>query len=259
MKQYFAHSYGPNKHASDLSLGGNKIKLPYCSMGNLDSLCLFGIDELIIFALYKLYADIFEFKSVSDIGANIGLHTIILSKLGYQIRSFEPDPNTFKQLKDNIRLNNITDSAELNNTAVSSSFDPSRFVRVCGNTMSSHIMGSKSSPHGTLETIVVNCTPGNEAFSHSKLVKIDAESHELPILKDALTNNISRPEIIMEVGIDTPKNELFDLLTANGYMLYSQMKGWSLVLNPSELPASHHEGTLVCSQNLFKHIIKSTE
>jgi hypothetical protein len=38
-------------------------------------------------------------------GANLSLHTIILSKLGIKVDSYEPDPNIYNQFKKNIKNN----------------------------------------------------------------------------------------------------------------------------------------------------------
>src|SRR3990167_11320241 len=52
-----------------------EIKLPYHSMGNVSSINLFDLDELIIFCFYWLNK--FNYHKVIDIGANIGLNSII--------------------------------------------------------------------------------------------------------------------------------------------------------------------------------------
>jgi hypothetical protein len=74
-----------------------RLVFPYHNMGAVDSLNLFDIDELIIFSFY--WANRNRYKRVVDIGANIGLHSILLSKCGYEVRSFEPDPEHFKILQ----------------------------------------------------------------------------------------------------------------------------------------------------------------
>ena len=71
------------------------IVFPYFKMGNRDSLDLFDMDELIIFSFYWVNRD--KYRNILDIGANIGLHSLILSKCGYQVNCFEPDPVHFKQ------------------------------------------------------------------------------------------------------------------------------------------------------------------
>ena len=58
-----------------------EIKFPFRKMGAINSLHLFGLDELIIFSYYLKSRD--KYKNVADIGANLGLHSIIMSKCGY--------------------------------------------------------------------------------------------------------------------------------------------------------------------------------
>ena len=50
-----------------------------------------------IFLFYFLKR--FNYRHVADIGANIGLHSILLSKFGFKVDSYEPDPYHFKILK----------------------------------------------------------------------------------------------------------------------------------------------------------------
>lgn len=50
------------------------LSFPYHSMGAIDSLNLFDLDELIIFSFY--WANRNRYKHVLDLGANIGLHSI---------------------------------------------------------------------------------------------------------------------------------------------------------------------------------------
>ena len=66
-------------------------------MGNIDTTHLFGIDEIIIFSFYYLLKKK-KFKSAADLGANIGLHSIVLSKLGYNVKSYEPDTQHYKKM-----------------------------------------------------------------------------------------------------------------------------------------------------------------
>jgi len=107
-----------------------KIIIPYYQMGAVSSLNLLGLDEFIIFAYYWRNKN--NYRNVADIGANIGLHSIILSRCGYSVTSYEPDPIHFKILKQNLKLNEIK-NAKLVNSAVSDKDGFSNFVRVIGN------------------------------------------------------------------------------------------------------------------------------
>src|SRR5690349_11853642 len=65
------------------------LALPYRRMGAIDSVDLFGLDELILFAFY--WANRSRYRRSVDIGANIGLHSIVMARCGLAVRSFEPD------------------------------------------------------------------------------------------------------------------------------------------------------------------------
>ena len=66
------------------------LSLPYFEMGAVTSLDLFGLDELILFAFYNANRE--RYRRVVDFGTNLGLHTIVLARCGFDVRSFEPDP-----------------------------------------------------------------------------------------------------------------------------------------------------------------------
>jgi len=73
------------------TLGGfGEIALPYFRMGAVDTLDLFGLDELIIFSFYWTNRN--RYRRAADIGANLGLHSILMSKCGWEVDAYEPDP-----------------------------------------------------------------------------------------------------------------------------------------------------------------------
>ena len=53
-----------------------------------------------------------------DIGANVGAFTCLAASLGYRVHSFEPIPETFCRLKNNVKFNGLLGSAQLNCLAV---------------------------------------------------------------------------------------------------------------------------------------------
>ncbi len=93
------------------------ISFPYHNMGNVDSRNLFDLNELVIFSFYWRNRN--RYTSVVDLGANIGLHSIILCRCGFKVSSYEPDPVHFDILKKNLARNGCN-SASLHNSAVSS-------------------------------------------------------------------------------------------------------------------------------------------
>ena len=82
------------------------IKFPFFEMGQINSAKLFGLDELILFSFY--YANRNRYKKTLDLGANIGLHTLVMKKLGFQVTSYEPDLIHLAQIEKVMKLNNLS-------------------------------------------------------------------------------------------------------------------------------------------------------
>ncbi len=92
-EDFFKSYYLPHqtKKISKLYIGKlGYFKFPYFKMGKISSYHLLGLDELIIFAFYKHLKNK-KVKKVADLGANIGMHSLVLDRLGYKVKSFEPD------------------------------------------------------------------------------------------------------------------------------------------------------------------------
>ena len=69
--------FGPhNKDEINFGKFGS-LNFPYFEMGAINSTHLFGFDELILFSFYHQNRN--NYKKVADLGANIGLHSIIMS------------------------------------------------------------------------------------------------------------------------------------------------------------------------------------
>lgn len=216
------------------------ITLPYHRMGRIDSLDLFGMDELIIFAFYN--ASRARYRRVVDFGANIGLHSIVLAKAGFQVRSFEPDPVHFGLLTTNLELNSA--SSELHQAAVSIEAGQREFVRVLGNTTGSHLAGAKESPYGDLERFTVATEAALPHLEWADLAKIDIEGHEADLISQLDPGVWQDTDAIVEVG--TPKNAatIFAHLIAGPARMYSQKTGWRQVRQLDDMPTSHREGSL---------------
>ena len=168
---------GENSKEVEFKPFGNII-FPYHSMGAIDTLDLFGLDEMIIFCYYWINKD--KYSNVLDIGANLGLHSIIMNKCGFNVKSFEPDPIHFDILQENLKIND-SKNVEAFNVAISNTTDSKEFIRVLGNTTSSHLVGSKLNPYGDLETFPVKTISINDVINGVNLIKLDVEGHEKEI------------------------------------------------------------------------------
>lgn len=220
-----------------------ELVLPYHAMGARDTLDLFGLDELIIFAFY--WANRRRYRRALDIGANVGLHSIIMARCGFAVTSFEPDPRHFAWLEENLRLNRCTTVQPLP-TAVSDQDGQMDFVRVLGNTTGSHLAGAKES-YGELERFPVRVENIARHLANVDLMKIDAEGHEPEILFAAPPETWTRCDAMLEVGSVRNAERIFAHFQKLGVNLFAQKLGWNRVQQLDQVPTSHREGSLFIS------------
>lgn len=227
------------------NLGGfGKIVLPYYKMGAIDTLDLFGLDELIIFSFY--WANRNRYKKVADIGANLGLHSILMSRCGWQVSSYEPDPIHAGLLRRNLKLNNTT-SVELFEAAVSDKPGTLEFVRVLGNTTGSHLAGAKSNPYGELERFPVDVFAIDSIMSSVDLVKMDVEGQEKTIILATNATHWKNTDMMVEIGTEEHARAIFDHLNSLGVNAFSQKHGWQQVTSLESMPTSYKSGSLFVS------------
>jgi FkbM family methyltransferase len=217
------------------------LKFPYFKMGATDSLNLFDIDELIIFSFY--WTNRRRYKRVLDIGANIGLHSIILSKCGFQVRAYEPDPVHFDMLQKNLALNACA-NVQAFNLAVSNKAGSVEFVRVLGNTTGSHIAGSKPHPYGNLERISVKTENIDRLLDWPDLIKMDVEGHEKELLLATTRESWAVRDALVEIGSEANARAVFDHMARLGVNLFSQKTNWTKVKDAADMPFSYRDGTL---------------
>jgi FkbM family methyltransferase len=220
-----------------------ELAFPYHAMGARDTVHLFGLDELIIFAFY--WANRSRYRRTLDIGANVGLHSIIMSRCGFQVTAFEPDPRHFAWLSENLRLNQVTTVQPLQ-AAISDHEGQMEFVRVLGNTTGSHLAGAKDS-YGDLERFPVRVENIAKHIVGADLVKIDAEGHEPEILFAAPPDAWQHCDAMLEVGTARNAERIFTHFQKSGVNLFAQKIGWQRVRQVEEIPTSHREGSLFIS------------
>ena len=218
-----------------------ELVLPYYKMGAIDSLDLFALDELIMFSFYWLNRE--RYKHVLDIGANIGLHSIILSKCGFEVRSFEPDPQHFEILQKNLALNNCN-NVQAFNAAVSSKSGEMEFIRVLGNTTASHLAGSRPDPYGEIEKFSVRVEAIEPMLKWADLIKMDIEGHEKEIFKKTPIELWKGVDVLLEVQNEDNAEFIFNHFKSTGINLFSEKSNWQQVKNFSEMPINYSEGTL---------------
>lgn len=220
------------------------FSFPYFKMGAIDSVDLFGLDELILFAFY--WANRKRYRKVLDIGANIGLHTTVLAKCGYEIQLFEPDPVHFAKLQEILAANKI-EKVKANQAAISDRSGQVEFVRVLGNTTSSHIAGSKQ-PYGELQRFQVPVFDIRALIRTADLIKMDVEGHEATIIEATSTEDWDHTDAVIEVGAFDKAQWIYNHLCKIGVRAFSQKTGWKEVKKFEDMPVSYKEGSLFISK-----------
>ena len=218
-----------------------ELIFPYYKMGVVDSLNLFDLDELIIFSFYWINRK--RYRRVLDLGANIGLHSILLSKCGFNVRAYEPDPQHFQILQRNLSLNNCF-NVEAVNAAISSKAGKAEFVRVLGNTTGSHLAGSKANPYGDLERFYVDVEAIGPLMAWGDLIKLDVEGHEAEVLLNIDNDSWSNTDAFVEIENENNAAIVYERFKSMGVRLFSQKNAWRLVRDIDDMPTSYREGTL---------------
>jgi FkbM family methyltransferase len=219
------------------------LHFPYMALGNTDSLGLLGLDELILFAFY--WRNRARYRRAVDFGANIGLHSTILCRCGFEVRSFEPDPLHVEALRARLAANDCT--VELHEAAVSTKAGRHSFTRVLGNTTGSHLSGEKASPYGALETFEVALEAAAPHMAWADLVKMDIEGHEAEVLCDTAAEIWRDTDAVVKVGSADNAARIFDRFAGLPVNLFAQKIAWRKVETAGDMPTSHRDGSLFVS------------
>lgn len=129
---------------------------------------------------------------ILDLGAHIGL-SVLYFKIKYpnsKIVAFEPNPNIFPILQENIEYNDLKD-VELHNIALGSNDETRAFyIDRSGNDCFSTGSFNKNAWDGTQETIPVNVKTEKLSKYITKnvdILKMDIEGAETEVLKELIT------------------------------------------------------------------------
>jgi FkbM family methyltransferase len=172
--------------------------------------------------------------TVFDIGANIGLYTLIAAKAlrnQGQVFSFEPSGETFALLERNIKRNGFQHLVHANRCAVSSTSGHARFL-LTDDGGSNHLDLTQGSAgaSGTatdVKTVALDSFVDENKLSRVDVIKSDAEGAEMQVLAGAkrLLEEF-KPHIFIEFSkralnrFGHEPEELLDLLVSLRYKPY---------------------------------------
>lgn len=189
---------------NDISIGSQGIRKGYI----WDEYLRLQIDKIADSNLYAI-----------DIGANIGYHSIYMSKKFKKVYSFEPQKEIFHILNLNIKKNNITNIIAYNNAVG----EQNKEIKLSCNNNFIHNSIKKIDENGCEITNMIKLDDIKE-LNNIGYIKIDVEGYEYNVLRGAINLiNKNRPVIIFEEHNDikifnTPKS--IKLLEELNYTVY---------------------------------------
>jgi FkbM family methyltransferase len=159
-----------------------------------------------------------------DVGANVGLHTTLMSRLvgpAGRVFAFEPDPDNFRLLETNLRLNGAA-NVTARPCAIGDADGVCRLARNprnwadCRVTSDLPVWRSHEVAMTTLDAALPELPPGALKF-----VKLDVQGSECRVLSGMRRTLARHPELIMVVevfpdglrGAGASARELIELLT----------------------------------------------
>lgn len=126
-----------------------------------------------------------------DVGANVGVYSILAAGRGAHVLALEPVPETFEQLLDNVHLNRLETRVDARNLGVGEEPGELRFTSAFGPT--NHVLAngewdaqSVIVPVDSLDNIAAGLAPA--------MIKIDVEGFEANVVQGA-TAILARPSL----------------------------------------------------------------
>jgi len=240
----------------------NKIFLPsignfilhFFNMGKITSYdCLTDPNDFIAMTIYSRLK---KKTKVADMGANIGLHSIIFGKLGCIVRAYEPDSMHFTELLKNIKTNKLK-NIKLIKKAVDTKEHKVKFTRVIDNTTASFISNAKK-PYGKVKQFEVFTEKFETILNWASFIKMDVEGHEAKLINKINNKNLKNKTILVEVGSKTNAKQIYEASKKNKFDILCQKKSWLRATNNKDMPTCLGEGVIIIVergrkfQNIFQ-------
>lgn len=176
---------------------------------------------------YNLIKEILNNDSTAfDIGANIGLYSLWMSKYNQNgsVHAFEPDDNNYIFLKKNIRLNHLEGRVRINKTGIA---DKTGSLFLTKNIdVENHLTTEKTPEAVEIPIITLDDYCKQNAIRNIRYVKIDIEGFELSALRGAASLLTQGAIDVIQLEINSAlsnsgasEDELISFLNSFGYYL----------------------------------------
>ena len=190
-------------------------------------------------------------STVLDIGANVGAHTLLLSRLVGEkgrVLAFEPTDFAYTKLCRNLELNpELAERVRAfqyfltveNNIAVPSTIYSSWPLITRSETHAKHLgleMRTSSASSRSLDSVLREA-----GVKNVDLVKLDVDGYECDVLRGASTLLTMRPIFVMELAPyvlqerGASLEELISIFTGSGYQFFDERTGQALPSTSAEL------------------------
>jgi FkbM family methyltransferase len=192
-----------------------------------------------------------RYELVIELGANVGVHTVLYAKLWPEARiySFEPSRKAYRRLVENLTLNDCKNVTPFN-CAISSESGLVDFYEPLDHLTNGSLKRSVAEYFAetveTIKAVALNACDLKQLFSRGgrALIKIDVEGMEPTVIR-ALAPILTTegPDVVIEV-LDMTAEELNGIDFLRAYRRFQITPG-GLVERPQFVPTEHRDYALI--------------
>lgn len=228
-------------HDVDLDIDNDKVVLAYDREG--------GFEESTFAYFHKLITQLKSFYPrplvFADIGAYTGIYTIYAASRGCSVEAFEPNPDVYNRLRENVDYNLKDDQSNIRFHKCAISNEPKEALFYTNPNANLTSGGSLSTENHLNKTSVAYPVVADNynltLYQLPDIMKIDVEGHEMSVLlgmKWLSDPDIQKPFIIIEANYYDHYTEIVEYLVdeIGGYVLIGKMDGRNIILAPISLP-----------------------
>jgi FkbM family methyltransferase len=180
-----------------------------------------------------IYKNIFEIKSIIDVGANTGTICIPLAVMypRKKVYAFEPNPEAFSRLTFNHSLNDVP-NLTLINAALGDERSKKKLF-VAGNIGGGSVHKKNGGREIEIDMMTINEFYKEESIDHRTVIKIDVEGYEdrviMPLFENIERNLWPILVIVEHIGRHLWQRDCIEFMLQHGYELVHADKSDSIL------------------------------